>query len=119
MITVLECCNDSQRQETKDACHIAGLDMLRTVNKPTTAALDGGRTPIVDHSRIEKKFAVLRKIIPGRSYSQDSKPRRRDGSSQLRSQPANSRRPGRPAAPMTPRQDCGDGEAVEGKFRGA
>lgn len=31
--------NDSQRQATKDAGKIAGLDVLRIINEPTAAAL--------------------------------------------------------------------------------
>ena len=34
--------NDSQRQATKDACRIAGLDVKRLVNEPTAAALAYG-----------------------------------------------------------------------------
>ncbi len=45
--------NDSQRQATKDACKIAGLDVKRIINEPTAAALaygldkDGGDRKIV------------------------------------------------------------------------
>src|SRR5262249_16305693 len=35
-------CNDSQRQATKDAGRIAGLDVLRIVNEPTAACLAYG-----------------------------------------------------------------------------
>lgn len=34
--------NDSQRQATKDAGRIAGLDVLRIINEPTAAALSYG-----------------------------------------------------------------------------
>merc|ERR1719258_1031223 len=34
--------NDSQRQATKDAGRIAGLDVLRIINEPTAAALAFG-----------------------------------------------------------------------------
>jgi len=34
--------NDSQRQATKDAGKIAGLDVLRIINEPTAAALAYG-----------------------------------------------------------------------------
>ncbi|KAF8885133.1 Hsp70 protein-domain-containing protein [Infundibulicybe gibba] len=34
--------NDAQRQATKDADQIAGLDVLRVINEPTTAALAYG-----------------------------------------------------------------------------
>lgn len=39
--------NDSQRQATKDACHIAGMDVLRIINEPTASALSYG---------LDKKF---------------------------------------------------------------
>ena len=34
--------NDSQRQATKDAGQIAGLDVLRIINEPTAAAIAYG-----------------------------------------------------------------------------
>ena len=42
VITVPAYFNDSQRQATKDAGKIAGLDVLRIVNEPTAAALSYG-----------------------------------------------------------------------------
>merc|ERR1712066_917643 len=42
VITVPAYFNDSQRQATKDAGKIAGLDVLRIVNEPTAAALAFG-----------------------------------------------------------------------------
>ena len=42
VITVPAYLNDSQRQATKDAGKIAGLDVLRIVNEPTAAALAYG-----------------------------------------------------------------------------
>ena len=42
VITVPAYFNDSQRQATKDAGRIAGLDVLRLVNEPTAAALAYG-----------------------------------------------------------------------------
>ncbi len=42
VITVPAYFNDAQRQATKDAGKIAGLDVLRLVNEPTTAALAYG-----------------------------------------------------------------------------
>ncbi|NLS45635.1 MAG: molecular chaperone DnaK [Firmicutes bacterium] len=42
VITVPAYFNDSQRQATKDAGHIAGLEVLRIVNEPTAAALAYG-----------------------------------------------------------------------------
>ena len=42
VITVPAYFNDSQRQATKDAGQIAGLDVLRIINEPTAAALAYG-----------------------------------------------------------------------------
>jgi len=42
VVTVPAYFNDSQRQATKDAGQIAGLDVLRVVNEPTAAALAYG-----------------------------------------------------------------------------
>ncbi|MFC4076752.1 molecular chaperone DnaK [Salinithrix halophila] len=53
VITVPAYFNDSQRQATKDAGKIAGLDVLRIINEPTAAALaygmdkDGDQTILV------------------------------------------------------------------------
>jgi molecular chaperone DnaK len=44
VITVPAYFNDSQRQATKDAGRIAGLDVKRIVNEPTAAALAYGRS---------------------------------------------------------------------------
>jgi molecular chaperone DnaK len=49
VITVPAYFNDSQRQATKDAGRIAGLDVKRIVNEPTAAALAYG----MDHDREE------------------------------------------------------------------
>ena len=42
MITVPAYFNDAQRQATKDAGRIAGLDVLRIINEPTAGALAYG-----------------------------------------------------------------------------
>lgn len=42
VITVPAYFNDSQRQATKDAGRIAGLDVLRIINEPTAASLAYG-----------------------------------------------------------------------------
>src|SRR5207237_5736927 len=42
IITVPAYFNDSQRQATRDAGKIAGLDVLRIINEPTAAALAYG-----------------------------------------------------------------------------
>ncbi|WP_435189823.1 molecular chaperone DnaK [Pseudothioglobus sp. nBUS_23] len=54
VITVPAYFNDSQRQATKDAGKIAGLDVKRIINEPTAAALAYG----VDKSTGDKKVAV-------------------------------------------------------------
>ncbi len=55
VITVPAYFNDSQRQATKDAGKIAGLDVKRIINEPTAAALAYG----MDKSRGDKKIAVF------------------------------------------------------------
>jgi len=42
VITVPAYFNDSQRQSTKDACRIAGIEPLRIINEPTAAAIAYG-----------------------------------------------------------------------------
>jgi len=54
VITVPAYFNDSQRQATKDAGRIAGLDVKRIINEPTAAALAYG----MDKQRGEGKIAV-------------------------------------------------------------
>ena len=54
VITVPAYFNDSQRQATKDAGKIAGLDVKRIINEPTAAALAYG----VDKTMGDKKVAV-------------------------------------------------------------
>lgn len=54
VITVPAYFNDSQRQATKDAGKIAGLDVLRIINEPTAAALAYG----LDKKKTEEKIAV-------------------------------------------------------------
>ena len=48
VITVPAYFNDSQRQATKDAGKIAGLDVLRIINEPTAAALSYGLDKDID-----------------------------------------------------------------------
>jgi len=50
VITVPAYFNDSQRQATKDAGQIAGLEVLRIVNEPTAAALAYGLDKSGDHT---------------------------------------------------------------------
>ncbi len=54
VITVPAYFNDSQRQATKDAGRIAGLDVKRIINEPTAAALAYG----MDKSKGDSKIAV-------------------------------------------------------------
>lgn len=54
VITVPAYFNDSQRQATKDAGRIAGLDVKRIINEPTAAALAYG----LDKKKGDQKIAV-------------------------------------------------------------
>ena len=54
VITVPAYFNDAQRQATKDAGRIAGLDVLRIINEPTAAALAYG----IDKKGKDRKIAV-------------------------------------------------------------
>jgi molecular chaperone DnaK len=54
VITVPAYFNDAQRQATKDAGKIAGLDVLRIINEPTAAALAYG----LDKKQKNEKIAV-------------------------------------------------------------
>ncbi|MDZ7770964.1 MAG: molecular chaperone DnaK [Woeseiaceae bacterium] len=54
VVTVPAYFNDSQRQATKDAGKIAGLNVLRIINEPTAAALAYG----MDKKRGDTKIAV-------------------------------------------------------------
>jgi len=55
VVTVPAYFNDSQRQATKDAGRIAGLDVKRIINEPTAAALAYG----MDKQRGDQKLAVF------------------------------------------------------------
>lgn len=54
VVTVPAYFNDAQRQATKDAGHIAGLNVLRIINEPTAAALAYG---------LDKKTGSERKVL--------------------------------------------------------
>jgi len=54
VITVPAYFNDAQRQATKDAGKIAGLEVLRIINEPTAASLAYG----LDKKKENKKIAV-------------------------------------------------------------
>ncbi len=51
VITVPAYFNDAQRQATKDAGVIAGLNVLRIINEPTAAAIAYGLDKMTDHAR--------------------------------------------------------------------
>ena len=55
VVTVPAYFNDSQRQATKDAGRIAGLEVLRIINEPTAAALAYG----LDKKQQNEKVAVF------------------------------------------------------------
>lgn len=55
VITVPAYFNDAQRQATKDAGRIAGLDVKRIINEPTAAALAFG---LDKHAKGDRKIAV-------------------------------------------------------------
>ena len=55
VITVPAYFNDAQRQATKDAGKIAGLEVMRIVNEPTAAALAYG----LDKAKHDQKIAVF------------------------------------------------------------
>ena len=66
VITVPAYFNDAQRQATKDAGKIAGLEVLRIINEPTAAALSYG---------VDKKegLVAVYDLGGGRSTSPSSK----------------------------------------------
>ncbi len=58
VITVPAYFNDAQRQATKDAGRIAGLDVKRIINEPTAAALAFGLDKAAEHGKRDRKIAV-------------------------------------------------------------
>ena len=62
VITVPAYFNDAQRQATKDAGKIAGLEVLRIINEPTAAAIAYGLDKKDDLSKVlvyDKKLPVF------------------------------------------------------------
>lgn len=57
MVTVPAYFNDSQRQATKDAGTISGLNVLRIINEPTAAAIAYG----LDKKVQQSAFRVCKK----------------------------------------------------------
>ena len=66
VITVPAYFNDAQRQATKDAGRIAGLNVLRIINEPTAAALAYG---------IEKQGEQRKRDQEGPAHGGDGTPR--------------------------------------------
>ena len=64
VITVPAYFNDSQRQATKDAGKIAGLEVKRIINEPTAAALAYGfdKKKERDDSGIRSRWRNFRRI---------------------------------------------------------
>ena len=56
VVTVPAYFNDSQRQATKDAGQIAGLNVLRVINEPTAAALAYGLDKSEDKVYVQLLF---------------------------------------------------------------
>ena len=67
VITVPAYFNDAQRQATKDAGKIAGLEVLRIINEPTAAALAYGLDKTEDrhHRGLRSRRRHLRRLDPG------------------------------------------------------
>lgn len=64
VITVPAYFNDSQRQATKDAGKIAGLEVLRIINEPTAAALAYGMDKRPTAPSPFMTSAAVRSIFP-------------------------------------------------------
>lgn len=60
VVTVPAYFNDSQRQATKDAGAIAGLNVLRIINEPTAAAIAYGLDQKVRFSIFEVNLMRIR-----------------------------------------------------------
>jgi heat shock protein 1/8 len=59
VITVPAYFNDAQRQATKDAGAIAGLNVLRIINEPTAAAIAYGLDKISQNIGMEKRVLIF------------------------------------------------------------
>jgi len=64
VITVPAYFSDSQRQATKDAGRIAGLEVLRIINEPTAAALAYGLDKESDQKFLSLTSVVVRSTYP-------------------------------------------------------
>ncbi len=70
VITVPAYFNDAQRQATKDAGKIAGLEVLRIINEPTAAALaygldknEHGQLPFMTLVVVHLTFLFLKSVM--------------------------------------------------------
>ena len=70
VITVPAYFNDSQRQATKDAGRIAGMEVMRIINEPTASSLAYG---------MDKKQDETLAVRPGRRHVRHLDPRRERG----------------------------------------
>jgi len=79
VVTVPAYFDDAQRQATRDAGRIAGLEVVRIVNEPTAAALAyglGGSSPsIAKRSNDGKAVTLSTKFNPEACASDDTQPR--------------------------------------------
>jgi molecular chaperone DnaK len=69
VITVPAYFNDSQRQATKDAGRIAGLDVLRIINEPTAAALAYGLDKKSARPSWSSTWAAARSTCPSSKWA--------------------------------------------------
>ena len=116
VITVPAYFNDAERQATKDAGEIAGLNVLRIINEPTAAALaygleqrQGGRA----HPRLRPRWRHVRRL-PARGGQGRGRLLDDPGPRDLRRQPPRRRRLG-PAHRRVPRHR---GEELHGRRPG-
>uniref|UniRef100_A0ABM0M2K2 78 kDa glucose-regulated protein homolog n=1 Tax=Saccoglossus kowalevskii TaxID=10224 RepID=A0ABM0M2K2_SACKO len=58
VVTVSACFNNAQRQATKDAGTIAGLNVMRIINGPTVAAIAYGIDKMEDEKNISVYYSV-------------------------------------------------------------
>ena len=100
VITVPAYFNDAQRQATKDAGRIAGLEVLRIINEPTAAALAYGldKKRARDRARLRPRRRHVRREHPRRRRRRGRGPRHggRHAPGRRRLRPADRRLPGRP-----------------------
>ena len=73
VVTVPAYFNDSQRQATKDACIISGMECLRIINEPTAAAIAYGLDKIAENNK-EKTILIFGILVvpPTRTISSTS-----------------------------------------------